>query len=261
MSQGFIGLHRKIMENQVWCDPHYLKLWLYCLLKASHKKHKILVGNQFIELERGQFVTGRNSLEEELNKGMKPEQRLNGLTWFRYLNNLEKWQMLNIKKTNKYSLVTVVNYDYYQHSDSEVEQQVEHQLNISCSSVEHQLNTNKNVNNVKKDNKDIYVEIINYLNEKSNSNFTTTAKATVKIINARLSEKFTVEDFKLVIDYCCREWKGKTFPNGKLGDDYLRPTTLFNEKFDERLNVAKKNQPTNLSPAKPKEQMKGIGEM
>ena len=91
-------------------------------------------------------------------------------------------------------------------------------------------------------------KVIEYLNEKADKNFKHTAANTKKVIKARFNEGFRFEDFKLVIDYCCKEWKGVTFSNGKLGDEYLQPSTLFNNKFDERLNKAKldssKNKPT-----------------
>lgn len=139
--QGYIKLYRKIMDSPVWSDPHYLKLWMYCLMKATHKEREFILGNQTIALEPGQFILGRKSLTKELNEGMKPKQQLNESTWWRYLNNLEKWQMLNIKKTNKYSVISISKWSDYQES--------EHQMNNKRTSDEHQMNTNKNVKNVK----------------------------------------------------------------------------------------------------------------
>lgn len=55
--------------------------------------------------------------------------------------------MLYIKKTNKYSLVTVLNWDKYQGQRTTSE----HQVNIKRTSDEQQMNTNKNVKNVKND--------------------------------------------------------------------------------------------------------------
>jgi hypothetical protein len=133
------------MCSPVWQDPYYLKLWMYCLLKASHKEREQLVGNQIEKIVPGQFVTGRKVLEEDLNKGMKKEQKLSEITWWRYLNNLEKFQMLNIKKTNKYSVVTILNWNEYQLT--------EQQLNNNGTTDEQQLNTNKNVKNVKNEKK------------------------------------------------------------------------------------------------------------
>ncbi|RHW38728.1 hypothetical protein D1B33_07600 [Lysinibacillus yapensis] len=84
-----------------------------------------------------------------------------------------------------------------------------------------------------------FKKVIDYLNEKADKNFKSTTVNNRKVIKARFNEGFTFDDFKLVIDYCCKEWKGVTFNNGKLGDEYLQPSTLFNNKFDERLNKAK----------------------
>ncbi|CDQ39516.1 hypothetical protein [Virgibacillus salexigens] len=145
--QGYISLHRKLMENPIWADPNYLKLWIYCLFEATHKEREQLVGNQMVKLERGQFITGRYSLSEDMNRGVKPKQKLDKLTWWRHLNNLEKFGMLNIKSTNKYSIVTIVNYDVYQSNQHKTEQDNEHQMNNKRTSDEHHLNTNNNVNN------------------------------------------------------------------------------------------------------------------
>lgn len=158
--QGFIGVHRKLMQNAVWTDPNYLKLWMYCMFKASHKPHEQLVGNQKVQLEKGQFVTGREALAIDMNKGVKPKQRLNDLTWFRYLKNLEKWEMLNIKSNNKFSLVTVANYEFYQSSLKKDEHQTEQQLNNKRTTDEQQMNTNNNVNKGNNENKKDYLSEI-----------------------------------------------------------------------------------------------------
>lgn len=133
------------MNSPVWQDPLYLKLWMYCLMKATHTERDQLVGNQMIKLLPGQFVTGRIALADDLNKGMKADIKVSNSTWWRYLNNLEKWQMLNIKKTNKYSVISIVKWSEYQ--------QDEQQVNNKRTTDEQQLNTNKNVKNVKNEKK------------------------------------------------------------------------------------------------------------
>lgn len=140
-AQGWIKLYRKITDSPVWSDPYYLKLWMYCLMKATHKEREVILGNQIVTLIPGQFITGRKSLFNELNEGMKPNQKLSERTWYRYLENLEKWEMLTIKKTNKYSVVSIIKWNDYQETD--------HQLTNSCPSIDQQLTTNKNVKNVK----------------------------------------------------------------------------------------------------------------
>lgn len=81
-----------------------------------------------------------------------------------------------------------------------------------------------------------YAEIISHLNKKAEKNFKHSTNKTRDLIKARWNEGHRLADFKQVIDVCCANWKGQTFGNGKQGDDYLQPSTLFNGKFDERLN-------------------------
>lgn len=79
---------------------------------------------------------------------------------------------------------------------------------------------------------DIYEEIIKYLNEKIGSHFKPTSKSTQRLINGRLSENYTIEDFKHVIDVKTNEWKDNT----KMSK-YLTPDTLFNaSKFEKYRN-------------------------
>lgn len=79
---------------------------------------------------------------------------------------------------------------------------------------------------------DVYEEIIKYLNEKTGSHFKPTSKSTQSLINGRLSENYTIEDFKYVIDVKTNEWKDNT----KMSK-YLTPDTLFNaSKFEKYRN-------------------------
>src|SRR5699024_6072118 len=81
-----------------------------------------------------------------------------------------------------------------------------------------------------------YAEIVKHLNEKAGKRFKHTANKTRDLIKARWNEGNRLDDFKKVIDVCCKKWSGQVFSNGQNGDEYLRPSTLFNGKFDERLN-------------------------
>ena len=86
---------------------------------------------------------------------------------------------------------------------------------------------------------DVYEEIIKYLNEKSGSHFKPTSKSTQRLINGRLSENYTIEDFKYVIDVKTNEWKDNT----KMSK-YLTPDTLFNaSKFEKYRNQQMPKQP------------------
>lgn len=76
-----------------------------------------------------------------------------------------------------------------------------------------------------------YEEIVEYLNERTGSNYRYTTKKTKDLIKARFNEGFNLEDFKVVIDKKTMEWI-----NDKEMNKYLRPETLFGTKFESYLN-------------------------
>ena len=103
-----------------------------------------------------------------------------------------------------------------------------------------QLNTNINkllINNkeekYKKEEKTEipYVEIIDYLNLKTKSHYKYNTNKTRDCIKARWREGFRLEDFKKVIDNKSKEWLGDP-----KYENYLRPETLFGNKFEGYLN-------------------------
>lgn len=84
--------------------------------------------------------------------------------------------------------------------------------------------------------KEIYNRVIDYLNEKAGTSYKATTKATQEKINARLNEGFSLDDFIVVINNKCDAWL-KDIKMCK----YLRPETLFGNKFESYLNEICKN--------------------
>lgn len=75
-----------------------------------------------------------------------------------------------------------------------------------------------------------YKEIVDYLNDKTNKNYKNTTGKTRRFIEARWNENFRLDDFKKVIDIKTSEWLGTS------QEKYLRPETLFGNKFEGYLN-------------------------
>lgn len=82
-----------------------------------------------------------------------------------------------------------------------------------------------------------FLEIVDYLNEKTGKSFRATTVKTKNLIKARWKEGFSLEDFKSVIDTMVELWSGQ----GEM-ELYLRPVTLFGEKFEGYLQKKLKNQ-------------------
>lgn len=85
----------------------------------------------------------------------------------------------------------------------------------------------------KEEEKEIIYSVVSYLNEKAGTRYKASSEKTKSHIRARLAEKFTLEDFKTVIDKKCSEWIGTEY------EKYLRPETLFGTKFEGYLNAQK----------------------
>lgn len=81
---------------------------------------------------------------------------------------------------------------------------------------------------------DSVTNIILYLNSKTGRRFSTKTSANRKFVSGRLSEGYTEEDLKKVIDTMCSRWLDDSKMN-----IYLRPETLFNPtKFQTYVNLS-----------------------
>lgn len=84
-----------------------------------------------------------------------------------------------------------------------------------------------------------YKSIIDYLNKKTNKNYRN-VEGNKKFIRARYNEGYELEDFFKVIDNMTSKWLDHSWKDkqGNIvqGITYLRPETLFGNKFDSYLN-------------------------
>ncbi len=77
-------------------------------------------------------------------------------------------------------------------------------------------------------------EVIQYLNEKTGKHYPydiKKGKKNIGHISTLRNEGYNLHDFFKVIDIKCDEWGGDPY-----WSNYLRPSTLFNSKFNEYLN-------------------------
>lgn len=76
-----------------------------------------------------------------------------------------------------------------------------------------------------------FQEIVSYLNDKAKTNYRANGKKTQSLIKTRMNEGFHLDDFKKVIDNKSAQWLGDA-----KWETYLRPETLFGNKFEGYLN-------------------------
>jgi hypothetical protein len=104
--KGFALLHRKIMDVPFYKDAEAAHLWVHLLLRANHEQTLVSTDVGDVICERGEFITGRNTLAIET-----------GLTADRVKSLLRKFHnlgMITTKSNNRFTVLKVVKYDEYQ---------------------------------------------------------------------------------------------------------------------------------------------------
>ena len=232
MSTGWIKLNRSIQENWLWEEKPFDKksAWIDLLLMANHKNNKFPLGNEIIEVEQGSFITSEIKL---MNRWGWSKTKLRN-----FLKLLESEKMITKVVDRKKTTISIVNYKVYQGSEDQEKTTEKPQEDQEKTIKKPQEDTNKNDNNEKNEKNNILVaEIISYLNEKTGKNFKSGVAKNRDLIKARLKEGYSVEDFKKVIDIKVAEWL-----NDENMSKFLRPETLFSNKFEGYLNQKPKQE-------------------
>ena len=77
------------------------------------------------------------------------------------------------------------------------------------------------------------IKTIEYLNLKTNSNIEGNDPKANILLKSLISDGYTYDDFKEVIDKKMTDWKGTKF------QEYVRPQTLFGNNFRRYLNESR----------------------
>ena len=144
---GFVKLHRKMIEWGWYSDCVVKDVFLHILMVAAFKPGQY----RGHEIQPGQAIIGRKKMAEEL--GFSEQQVRTAL------KKLESTGEISFFSTNKFSIVTVENWMFYQGDDNESNQQSTNNqptINQQVTNNQPHLKNVKNVKNVKKE-KNIYI--------------------------------------------------------------------------------------------------------
>ena len=231
MSKGtFVKLNRNLQDHWIWTDEPFSKgqAWVDLIMLARWKDEKKLHRDKLVVRKRGEVNCSMRWLAERWQWDRRKVKR--------FLSLLESDGMITVECTTNDTTITIENYSVYQ--DRQTADGTTHGTTDGTTDGTHKKKEKKG----KEGKEYIYSrathDIIQHLNERTGSHYKPTTNKTKELIQARMNEGFTVEDFKTVIDKKCVEWMNTEW------QEYLRPVTLFGTKFESYLNAPVPKQTT-----------------
>ena len=137
MDRGYVKLWRKALDCGLLQNGPAWQLFGYLLLKAAHKGYVATMGRVSCDVLPGESVFGRLRAANDLNLG---EQQIRTA-----LKTLEKMKIVTTKSTNKFTVVSFVNWDVYQ-SDGDKTNQQNNQQTTSKQPAANHIQECKNIN-------------------------------------------------------------------------------------------------------------------
>lgn len=198
---------RQTTESDIFSHKpdKWFKIWFYLVNKANHKDTK--------QFARGSCFMKYEWIMEK-TKATRNEVK-HCIGW------LKSEDMIATRKSARGFFLEVLNYDKFQNLQSYKSQTKAKQKPIKTESI------NKNAKNVK--------DIVELMNQILGTSFKCQTDLTQKLISGRLSEGYSTQDFKRVIEYKKKDWENTE------QEKYLRPQTLFRpSNFESYLQQAKK---------------------
>jgi hypothetical protein len=142
MDRGYIKVYRSLQDKGYYSDPEYVSVWVHLLMKATYRPKEYLFNNRIHHLEPGQFITGRRVLARETGVNRSKLERI--------LFCFESEQQIEQQTTNKFRIITILNWEKYQ-----VDEQ---QKSYKRAASEQPVSTNKK--DKKDNNKTLYSDCV-----------------------------------------------------------------------------------------------------
>lgn len=102
MNKGWIKLHRKFLEWEWWEDINVSRVYLYLLLSANHRTKQW----KSTTCSTGQVITSLATIKRQTKLSLRSVRTA--------LEKLEATHHLTRKTTNKYTIISLSNWDKYQ---------------------------------------------------------------------------------------------------------------------------------------------------
>lgn len=116
MDNGWIKLHRKLLDNPLMNRPAYRSVWIEILLRATHDGVDVMFGGQRVRLEPGQFTTGTHAIAASTG--------VPRATVARILQTFKSEHQIEQRTDRQCSMITVLKWKEYQNDEQRNEQRV-----------------------------------------------------------------------------------------------------------------------------------------
>lgn len=135
--EGWIKLYRSLIDWEWYKNLNTKVVFIHLLLKVNYENKKW----QGIDIPRGSYITSYQHLADELGLSVRNIRTA--------LNNLKMTHELTIKTTNKYTRITIENWEKFQGDVEDIDKQNDKQADIQTTSKRQQHKNNKNNKNIK----------------------------------------------------------------------------------------------------------------
>ena len=209
--EGWISLHRKFLSWEWFDKPEMVQLFIWLLLNANYTDKKW----QGKVVKRGQILTTTPKIMEALRFSEQQARTC--------ISRLKSTGEITCKATNKYTIITICNYDRYQNDNLEGNGQNNGQTNTPATD-EQRTNNGHNITN------NITTKQLNNNSNNSNNNSACVCEERDKIFEIFFFKNFIAPEIEVQRFYDHYEASGWCRASGIEIEDRLALARLWKQK-------------------------------
>jgi len=108
-AHGWVSVYRSLMYSKIWKNSYHVKALLYLFFRAQYKESPEPFGPDNIKLQPGQVLTSQKRMEDDTDLTREQVRR--------FFSAIKLHKIATIKTTKKWTVVTLVNWEFYQSHD------------------------------------------------------------------------------------------------------------------------------------------------
>ena len=140
--QGWVKIHRQLLNNPIFEKPKYLAVWMYLLLASNHQDKDIIWTNKKVTIKSGSFIGSISKIAKQFNMSTGTVSNI--------LKYMVSEKMIEKQSNMSFTLFSICKWSVYQ---GDIEKQSENELKPNRKRIETNKNVkkDKNVKNISKD--------------------------------------------------------------------------------------------------------------